>query len=180
MLEIQDGYTGYACVVEFIDKSKVGALLGSWMLNYFGPGVHAAPINIELQDFLCDIMKHCLPRVTISSGYRTPRHNTEISGADQSGHTMGMACDLSGPPDDLEWIMEKCLKEKVPGLMIHDTFIHVDFLPRSFIRDLRKNAAGEAGGIMGKPAAGEARPPLNEGGGGGKSPGKRRRKNGAR
>jgi len=180
MLDIENEYSGYACVVEFIDKSEVGALLGSWMLNYFGLGVHAAPINIELQDFLCDIMKHCLPRVTISSGYRTPRHNTEINAAEQSGHTMGMACDLSGPPDDLEWIMNKGLKEKVPGLMIHDTFIHVDFLPRRFIRDLRTQAAGEAGGIIGKPAAGEARPPLNEGGGGGKSPGKRRRKNGAR
>ena len=174
MLNIENEYNGYACVVEFIDKSEVGALLGSWMLDYFGRGVHAAPINVELQDFLCEIMKHCLPRVTITSGYRTPRHNTEISGSDQSGHTMGMACDISGPPDDLEWIMRKGLKEKVPGLMIHDTFIHIDFLPRSFIRDLRKKAAGEAGGIMGKPAAGEARPPLNEGGGGGKSPRNRR------
>lgn len=66
-------------------------------------------------------------RITLNSGYRTPRRNASIEGAAQASyHTRGMASDFtlrSYGPDDV-WRMASALN--VSGLGRYRNFTHVD------------------------------------------------------
>ena len=68
--------------------------------------------------------------IVVNSGYRSPEHNAEVGGVENSFHVQGLAADirpLDKNKDDLLDLYMICNKlNPVGGVGYYDTFIHVD------------------------------------------------------
>jgi uncharacterized protein YcbK (DUF882 family) len=68
----------------------------------------------------------------INSGYRSPKHNKAIGGAEKSQHVLGTASDIKVKgmrPKEIHAIIENLIKEgkmKQGGLGLYSTFVHYD------------------------------------------------------
>lgn len=68
----------------------------------------------------------------INSGYRSPKHNKAIGGAEKSQHLLGTAADIKVKgmrPKEVHAIIENLIKEgkmKQGGLGLYSTFVHYD------------------------------------------------------
>lgn len=85
-------------------------------------------IDTELVDVLQKIRTHFGKSVTITSAYRTPRHNSSVGGTTYSQHLYGKAADIkiSGvSPNKIAAYAEKLLPGK-GGVGIYNTFTHID------------------------------------------------------
>lgn len=63
--------------------------------------------------------------LTINSGYRCPKHNTDVGGKEYSIHIFGLALDIAtDEPDELFSLIDNLY----PDLRIgqYNTFIHID------------------------------------------------------
>jgi uncharacterized protein YcbK (DUF882 family) len=73
------------------------------------------------------------PRVTVASGYRSPKHNARIGGARASRHMTGTAADIKVngfTPAQVAAKIEELIKAGVMyegGLKAYPTFVHYDF-----------------------------------------------------
>ena len=66
----------------------------------------------------------------ITSGFRTPKHNTKVGGVDNSSHTIGYAADIACSNSVQRYkIINALLEAGFNRIGIADTFIHVDCDP---------------------------------------------------
>ena len=66
--------------------------------------------------------------LTVNSGYRCPKHNTDVGGKSKSLHMLGFAADISMlhmMPHQRDKLLRLAL-EKFKGVGIGKNFIHVD------------------------------------------------------
>ena len=85
-------------------------------------------ISLELVEVLQKIRTHFGKAVTITSAYRTAKHNKSVGGAVYSQHLYGMAADIKVKeicPKDVAAYAETLLPN-TGGLGIYSTFVHVD------------------------------------------------------
>lgn len=85
-------------------------------------------ISPELVTILQKIRTHFGRAVTITSAYRTPKHNASVGGTAFSFHLYGQAADISvsgiAPKKVASYV--ETLMPKKGGIGIYDTFVHVD------------------------------------------------------
>ena len=65
--------------------------------------------------------------IKVLSGYRCPKHNTDVGGAFRSRHKMGDASDIIVKGKTPDKVADGC--EDFNGLGRYDTFTHVDSRP---------------------------------------------------
>lgn len=85
-------------------------------------------ISLELVEVLQKIRTHFGKAVTITSAYRTAKHNQSVGGAAYSQHLYGTAADIKVKgikPKDVAAYAEKLLPN-TGGIGIYSTFVHVD------------------------------------------------------
>lgn len=90
-------------------------------------------ISQELLEVLEDIRKHFKMPVYINSGYRTPKWNEKVGGAENSYHCKGMAADI--------WVKNHSSLEvaryadsimKKGGIIRYTNFTHIDVREKKF------------------------------------------------
>ena len=84
-------------------------------------------IDSELVSVLQKIRNHFGKAVTITSAYRTPKHNKNVGGTTYSQHLYGRAADIKVQgiaPKDVAEYAETLLDEG--GIGIYNTFTHID------------------------------------------------------
>ena len=84
-------------------------------------------IDSELVSVLQKIRNHFGKAVTITSAYRTPKHNKTVGGTTYSQHLYGKAADIKVQgiaPKDVAKYAETLLDEG--GIGIYNTFTHID------------------------------------------------------
>ena len=84
-------------------------------------------IDSELVSVLQKIRNHFGKAVTITSAYRTPKHNKSVGGTTYSQHLYGKAADIKVQgiaPKDVAKYAETLLDEG--GIGIYNTFTHID------------------------------------------------------
>jgi uncharacterized protein YcbK (DUF882 family) len=70
--------------------------------------------------------------ITITSGYRSPKHNRAVGGVENSQHVLGKASDLQAQnttPKQLATLIEKLILERKMdqgGVGIYPDFVHYD------------------------------------------------------
>lgn len=91
-------------------------------------------IELEFVQKLDDIRERLGKPMVITSGYRCPEHNNNISSTGLNGpHTTGRAADIHAPPEIARDLLRFAVKE-FPGIGINlkgehsSRFIHVDQL----------------------------------------------------
>lgn len=85
-------------------------------------------IDSELVTVLQKIREHFGKSVTITSAYRTPKHNKSIGGTTYSQHLYGKAADIkvsTVSPKKVAAYAEKLLPKK-GGIGVYGTFTHID------------------------------------------------------
>lgn len=137
MLKINDDMYGLMHQVTFVQLNKPGDLYGAWLPKYIPPDVVCAPIHMDIVEILNQRCGRVGSPYVLTSGYRTCGHNGFVGGAIQSGHLIGFAVDIGGKPAPLDDLYTDLYNGGVPGLIIHDTFLHIDFLPRVYRKDKR-------------------------------------------
>lgn len=69
--------------------------------------------------------------ITITSGYRCPKHNKEVGGVEESFHTQGLAVDITG---DFNIVQVSLLARTVGfggiGIYTKRNFLHLDLGPK--------------------------------------------------
>ena len=84
-------------------------------------------IDSELVSVLQKIRNHFGKPVTITSAYRTPKHNKTVGGTTYSQHLYGRAADIKVQgiaPSEVVKYAETLLDEG--GIGIYNTFTHID------------------------------------------------------
>jgi uncharacterized protein YcbK (DUF882 family) len=84
-------------------------------------------IDSELVSVLQEIRNHFGKAVTITSAYRTPKHNKSVGGTTYSQHLYGRAADIKVQgiaPSEVAKYAETLLDEG--GIGIYNTFTHID------------------------------------------------------
>lgn len=67
--------------------------------------------------------------IIITSGFRTPAHNSAVGGAPNSYHLRGMAADITVPgltPSKIAAVAESIPVFKQGGIGLYDTHVHLD------------------------------------------------------
>lgn len=85
-------------------------------------------ISPKLVTILQKIRTHFGRAVTITSAYRTSKHNAAVGGTTYSQHLYGMAADIKVKgiaPEKVAAYAEKLLPN-TGGIGVYDTFVHVD------------------------------------------------------
>jgi len=112
------------------DKLKKGYLSENFKVTEFScKGSRTLPKGMpdpKLLELLEKIREHFNAPITINSGYRSPRHNRDIGGAENSYHVKGMAADIvvQGVPASKVYNYLNVFHEG--GLGRYKTFTHVD------------------------------------------------------
>lgn len=63
---------------------------------------------------------------TITSGYRTPKHNKKVGGVKNSFHMRGIAIDCYAKPLSHEHIAERALKCGFTTAIVYKSHVHLD------------------------------------------------------
>ena len=97
----------------------------------------------EVDPKLLDLLQEArdvLGPITITSAYRCPNHNSKVSKTGLSGpHTTGKSVDLHVSNSQHRKQLISYFADKVSGLGIAKTFIHIDILTRDDGFDARPN-----------------------------------------
>ena len=75
--------------------------------------------------------------LTITSGYRCPAHNSNVSSTGANGpHTTGLACDVGVSGRDAYVVLRMAFKHGFTGIGVQQKgggrFIHLDLIPDSY------------------------------------------------
>jgi len=86
-------------------------------------------IHSDLLDLLQKAREDLGSAITINSAYRCPEHNDNVSSTGLAGpHTSGKACDIHVSNSQHRKKLIDYFTNKVTGLGIAKTFIHIDIL----------------------------------------------------
>lgn len=89
--------------------------------------------HVEISSDLLDLLQSArdvLGRIGITSAYRCPNHNDKVSSTGSAGpHTTGLAVDIHVSNSQHRKELIDYFTNKVTGLGIAKTFIHVDIIP---------------------------------------------------
>lgn len=116
------------------NKLKKGYLSENFKVTEFScKGSRTLPKGMpdpKLLELLESIRKHFNAPITINSGYRSPKHNASIGGAENSYHVKGMAADIvvQGVTPSRVYNYLNVFHEG--GLGRYKTFTHVDVRDR--------------------------------------------------
>lgn len=86
-------------------------------------------ISEELINILQEIRDYFKSPVVITSGYRTPTHNSSVGGVYNSKHLRGLACDFvvqNVSTDDVLAFLEMEYPTTPLGIGTYGTFTHLD------------------------------------------------------
>lgn len=118
--------------VKVYSKSKDGnkKVSTNFRVREFACSDGSDPVFIApaLVTILQKIRTHFGRAVTITSAYRTPKHNAAVGGTRYSFHLYGMAADIrvkDTSPEKVAAYVEKLLPG-TGGIGVYDTFVHVD------------------------------------------------------
>lgn len=118
--------------VKVYSKSKDGnkKVSTNFRVREFACSDGSDPVFISpaLVTILQKIRTHFGRAVTITSAYRTPKHNAAVGGTTYSQHLYGMAADIKvkdTSPEKVAAYVEKLLPG-TGGIGVYDTFVHVD------------------------------------------------------
>ena len=99
--------------------------------------------TLEIHEDLLDLLqeaREALGPLTINSCYRCPAHNSNVSKTGPSGpHTTGKAADIHVSNSQHRKQLIDYFADKVTGLGIAKTFIHIDLLYDEDGFDMRPN-----------------------------------------
>ena len=84
------------------------------------------PIDIELIGYLQVIRNYFGKPVTINSGYRCQKHNSNVGGAKNSRHTQGMAADLVVKGIKPKEVAKFAETIGIRGIGLYNSFVHID------------------------------------------------------
>ncbi len=120
-LESSDGSTAHFNWSEFHSKDGSG---------FSGGKVDAARVTENVRRLMYKLealrKKAGGQAVTITSGFRSIRHNTSVGGASNSQHLYGIAADvrISGKtPSEVRALAKSC---GFSGIILYSTFVHMD------------------------------------------------------
>lgn len=92
-------------------------------------GLPAGGMSKELITLLQDIRNAIGRSITITSGYRCPKHNAAVKGAKKSKHVEGIAADIKvagmSAADVHKFLLEN-FDDRIGGLGKYPHFTHVD------------------------------------------------------
>lgn len=118
--------------VKCYSRAKDGSkkLATNFKVKEFASKDGADPLFVseELVELLQKIRDHFKKPVTITSGYRTAKHNKAVGGATYSQHQYGTAADIkvsNVKPEDVAAYAETLLPN-TGGIGIYANFVHVD------------------------------------------------------
>jgi uncharacterized protein YcbK (DUF882 family) len=91
--------------------------------------LHPDGMNKHLIELLEEIRVKINKPITIMSGYRCPKHNKEVGGAEHSQHVEGTAADIKVKgmdADDVQHWLVLNFNDKIGGIGCYKTFTHID------------------------------------------------------
>ena len=85
-----------------------------------------SPSFLDLMDQIRDAVGEPL---TVTSGYRCPKHNAKVSSTGSTGpHTTGRAIDIKADSRLRFLLIQAALKQGITRIGVADNFIHIDNL----------------------------------------------------
>lgn len=96
-------------------------------------------VDIDIIEILIRVRTTYQEKVFITSGCRCHKHNVAIKGARNSYHKQGIAVDIQMEtiaPERLYNYLDGLL-DGTGGLILHDTFVHLDMREEMFRQDKR-------------------------------------------
>ena len=100
--------------------------------------------RLEISSDIMDLLQTArneLGPLTITSAYRCPDHNSKVSSTGPSGpHTTGMAVDIHVSNSQHRKQLIDYFTNKVTGLGVAKTFLHIDLLTYEHGFEMRPNA----------------------------------------
>lgn len=89
-------------------------------------GADTIYIDEKLIDVLQNIRNHFGAPVTVTSGYRTEKHNAAVGGVVNSYHTKGMAADIKVKGHTPLEVAQYAQRIGIRGIGCYSTWVHVD------------------------------------------------------
>ena len=84
-------------------------------------------MDVEFLNKLAQARKIAAVGFKITSGYRSPEHNSKVGGVSNSSHTLGHACDIYAPTSRQKYIIINALLQAgFDRIGVAKNFIHVD------------------------------------------------------
>lgn len=77
-------------------------------------------------DALQSLRTHIGKPIRITSGYRSPEHNTAVGGTPNSKHMQGIAFDIPVPRPEQEEFIQAAQKFGFNGIGQYPNFVHID------------------------------------------------------
>jgi len=105
------------------------------------PKHHHVMIDSELVEKLQQLRDRLGSPIIINSGYRCSERNKQVGGAKNSYHMKGMAVDISLNNQELlpDTIVALALKVGFRGIIVYDTFLHLDIRLEEYYFDKRSD-----------------------------------------
>jgi uncharacterized protein YcbK (DUF882 family) len=91
-------------------------------------------VDLELITKLEKLRKRLGLPMIVNSGYRCPKRNQQVGGAEKSQHLLGKAADISlhNQQLDIDIIFNIARKIGFKGIGLYDNFIHLDVRDGNF------------------------------------------------
>lgn len=127
-IEIEKGVSEYRVSVDGNKYFSTNGKLTNFQVKEFAchDGSDVLYVDSELIEKLQVIRDYFAAPVTINSGYRTSKYNTEIGGVENSQHLLGKAADISVRGVAAPRIADFARRIGFRGVGEYNTFTHVD------------------------------------------------------
>lgn len=77
-------------------------------------------------------LRDAIGPLTVTSGARCEKYNSQVGGEKASQHILGMAVDLAAPPGPLRYdILRTAIPLGFHGIGVGTTFLHIDIRPEA-------------------------------------------------
>lgn len=113
-------------------------------------GSQLVKIDSKLVNLLQILRDRLDTPLVVNSGYRTPEYNKKVNGINNSLHVQGKAADISKRNLSISdsSLVSICKEIGFNGIIIYDTFIHLDTGDNKYYLDKRTRASvGTVNGV---------------------------------